>query len=66
MKLYKNILNLKIEDFILEVCEKKVRSKNSNFENRKGKYRKYFPYVFTEQGVAMLSGIIKIKLLSYI
>ena len=30
-------------------------------ENRKGKHRKYLPYVFTEQGVAMLSAVLKSK-----
>jgi len=27
----------------------------------RGKYRKYLPYVFTEQGIAMLSGVLKIE-----
>jgi hypothetical protein len=27
----------------------------------RGQYRKYLPYVFTEQGVAMLSGVLKSK-----
>ncbi|MEA1956248.1 MAG: ORF6N domain-containing protein [Campylobacterota bacterium] len=30
-------------------------------ENNRGKHRKYLPYVFTEQGVAMLSAILKSK-----
>ena len=28
-------------------------------ENKSGKHRKYLPYVFTEQGIAMLSGLLK-------
>lgn len=30
-------------------------------ESRKGKHRKYLPYVFTEQGIAMLSAVLKSK-----
>jgi hypothetical protein len=29
------------------------------FESRRAKYTKYLPYVFTEQGVAMLAGVLK-------
>ncbi len=37
-----------------------LRSQNATLENGgRGKYRKYLPYVFTEQGVAMLSGVLK-------
>ena len=28
-------------------------------KNRRGQHRKYLPYVFTEQGIAMLSGLLK-------
>ncbi len=31
----------------------------STFESGKGKYSKYLPFAFTEQGVAMLSGVLK-------
>lgn len=34
-----------------------LRSQNATFKNKVG--RKYLPYVFTEQGVAMLSGVLK-------
>ncbi len=30
-----------------------LRSKNATLEPGRGRYRKYLPYVFTEQGVAM-------------
>ena len=30
-----------------------------NIESNRGKHRKYLPYVFTEQGIAMLSGLLK-------
>ena len=42
-----------------------LRSKISTLENNtpgKGRYRKYLPRVFTEQGVAMLSTILKSKI----
>ncbi len=35
-----------------------LRLQNETLENGRGKYRKYLPYAFTEQGVAMLSGIL--------
>jgi len=36
-----------------------LRSQNVILENSgRGKYSKYKPYVFTEQGVAMLSGVL--------
>ena len=34
---------------------------SSNLENNWGKHTKYLPYVFTEQGVSMLSAILKSK-----
>ena len=36
-----------------------LRSQNVTLELEQGKYSKYLPYVFTEQGVAMLSSVIK-------
>ena len=38
-----------------------LRSKFSTLKSHRGEHRKYLPYVFTEQGIAMLSGIIKNK-----
>lgn len=35
------------------------KSQDVNFEDNRGKHRKYLPYVFTEQGVASLSGVLK-------
>jgi phage regulator Rha-like protein len=46
-------LNKKENDFL--------RSQFATFETGKGKYPKYLPYVFTEQGVAMLSSVLKSK-----
>jgi hypothetical protein len=36
-----------------------LRSQNATLENGRGKHRKYLPYVFTEQGVAMLSAVLR-------
>jgi hypothetical protein len=36
-----------------------LRSQNVTLKKGRGKHRKYFPYAFTEQGVAMLSGVLK-------
>ena len=36
-----------------------LRSQNVTLKNGRGKHRKYLPYVFTEQGVAMLSAVLK-------
>jgi hypothetical protein len=52
------------EDFMFQLTKKEyenLRSQIVTFEDLdgKGRFRKYLPYVFTEQGVAMLSGILK-------
>lgn len=38
-----------------------LRSQFATLETGQGKHRKYLPYVFTEQGVAMLSAVLKSK-----
>lgn len=40
---------------------KSIRSQNVILENKKGKHRKYLPNAFTEQGIAMLAGVLKSK-----
>jgi len=35
-----------------------LRSQNATLEAGRGRHRKYLPYVFTEQGVAMLSSVL--------
>ena len=35
-----------------------LRSQFVTLENGRGRHRKYFPYAFTEQGVAMRSGVL--------
>jgi len=36
-----------------------LRSQSVTLDNARGKHRKYLPYAFTEQGVAMLSAVLK-------
>jgi len=52
------------EDFMFQLTEteyENLRSHIVTLETGKGKHRKYLPYAFTEQGVAMLSGILRSK-----
>lgn len=52
------------EDFMFELTEEEwsaLRSQIVTLEKGRGKYSKYPPFAFTEQGVAMLSGILKTK-----
>ena len=50
-------------DFYFQITNEEynniLRSQNVTLELEQGKYSKYLPYVFTEQGVAMLSSVIK-------
>lgn len=49
------------EDFLFEVSTEEwnsLRSQIVTLEKGRGKYSKYPPFAFTEQGVAMLSGIL--------
>lgn len=39
--------------------EENLRSQNATLNDKRGQHRKYLPYVFTEQGVAMLSAVLK-------
>lgn len=50
------------EDFMFELTEteyKSLRSQIVTLDNGRGKHTKYLPFAFTEQGVAMLSGVLK-------
>ena len=38
-----------------------LRSQFATLEDKRGKHRKYLPYVFTEQGVSMLSAVLNSK-----
>lgn len=39
-----------------------LRFQNGTLESQRGKHRKYLPYVFTEQGVSMLSAVLRSKI----
>jgi hypothetical protein len=50
------------ENFYFQLTDAEWQSLRSQFvtlEGGKGKHRKYVPYVFTEQGVSMLSAVLK-------
>jgi len=52
------------EDFIFQLIKKEYDSLRSQFvtlNTGRGKHRKYLPYAFTEQGVAMLSSVLHSK-----
>jgi hypothetical protein len=49
------------EDFLIQLSHEEVDSLRSQFvtlKNGRGHHRKYLPNAFTEQGVAMLSGVL--------
>ncbi|HXN05548.1 MAG TPA: ORF6N domain-containing protein [Nitrospiria bacterium] len=49
-------------DFMFQLTKDEYESLRSQFvtlKPRRGGHRKYLPYVFTEQGVAMLSSVLK-------
>lgn len=49
-------------DFMFELKKEEydsLRSQSVTLENGRGKYSKYLPFAFTEQGVAMLSSVLK-------
>src|SRR3989338_9389219 len=44
---------------IVTLREESLRFQNGTLNTERGKHRKYLPFVFTEQGVAMLSGVLR-------
>ncbi|MBQ2640132.1 MAG: ORF6N domain-containing protein [Bacilli bacterium] len=66
-KYLKRQVNRNIErfpkDFLFQLSKEEykyiLRCQNGTLEIMQGNFSKYLPYVFTEQGVAMLSGIIR-------
>ena len=50
------------EDFCFQLTEEEYESLRSQIvtlnKNGRGQHKKYLPYVFTEQGIAMLSGLL--------
>ena len=56
----KRNLNRFPDDFMFELSKNEYDSLRSQFvtlENGRGKYSKYLPFAFTEQGIAMLSSV---------
>ena len=50
------------EDFMFQLSKAEYDSLRSQFVTlKRGQHRKYFPYAFTEQGVAMLSSVLNSK-----
>ena len=47
------------ENLKSQIAASSLRSQNATLENERGKHRKYLPFVFTEQGVSGLSGVLK-------
>jgi len=50
------------EDFMFQISREEaasLRSQIVTLKTERGKHRKYLPYAFTEQGVAMLSGVLR-------
>ena len=48
-------------DFMIQLTKNEydeIRSRLPNLKSGRGRYRKYLPYAFTEQGVAMLSTVL--------
>ena len=54
------------EDFCFQLTreeyEKYLRSQTVILEPGRGKYSKYLPYAFTEQGISMLSSVLRTKI----
>nr|DAL98106.1 MAG TPA: hypothetical protein [Caudoviricetes sp.] len=63
----RNIERFEGDDFMIELSESeynalkdRLRSQNASLEiDGRGKYPKYPPFAFTEEGVAMLSGVLR-------
>ena len=53
-------------NFCFQLTEEEIESLRSQIATlkkmKRGQHRKYFPYAFTEQGIAMLSGLLKNKI----
>ena len=50
------------DDFMFEITKDEydfLRTQFASLENGRGKYSKYLPFAFTEQGIAMLSSVLK-------
>ena len=51
------------DDFLFELTEKEYESLRCNFftlnKNGRGQHSKYLPFAFTQEGIAMLSGLLR-------
>lgn len=50
------------EEFMFQLTDEEfsfLRSQNATLETARGKHRKYLPYVFSEQGIVMLSTVLR-------
>lgn len=58
-----NLTISKLEDWKSQIATlsfgNSLRSQIVTLESQRGKYRRYLPYVFTEQGVSMLSAVLR-------
>jgi hypothetical protein len=55
----KELQNLKSQIAISSSDTKALRSQIATLNSKRGQHRKYLPYAFTEQGVAMLSSVLR-------
>ena len=51
--------NLRLQIETSKSNDESLRFQNGTLEKGSGKHRKYFPFVFTEQGVSMLSAVLR-------
>ena len=53
--------SLRSQIVTLNMTKDPLRFQNGTLKSPRGKHRKYLPYVFTEQGVSMLSAVLRSK-----
>ena len=53
--------SIRLQVETLDIRDSSLRLQNATLKKGRGQHSKYMPYVFTEQGVAMLSGILTIN-----
>ncbi len=58
-QLIENEWKLLKSQFVTSTKANSLRSQNVTIESQRGKHRKYLPFAFTEQGVAMLSAVLR-------
>ena len=58
-QLNKDEMNIWKSQIVTSIGDISLRSQIVTLKNGRGKHKKFLPYVFTEQGVAMLSSVLK-------